>query len=406
MKKVILIVYSVILIAGLFIGCDTGAVSEVFNPNSFIVSFVSFETDGASTITSQTVLSGEKATEPTVPSKIGQDFDKWYSDAELTKKFNFNTPITENITLYAKWDFATYDIIYRNSDGLPFDGDFDKPYPTTHTYGSETNLVLPISPTNFNGWYLDKECTTSITNIDSTFDTSESYITLYAGVKDGCLAAGTLITMADGTKQKVETLKIGDMIRTVDHETGRVSSAPIYSFWAIEGCYGNFILNFEGGVSVSVVQEHCFFAQETNKYEIISYNNANEYIGYSFYSADNAKWLKLLSVEFREEPVTAYYVFTAKHYNHFAEGMLSLDTLDEKSFMYAFDFGENLKFDEVKKDADILQYGLMTIEEMPYVPQDYFDAFNMQYLKIAYGKGLANRQHVEELIHYYLSQAL
>ncbi len=333
-------------------------------------------------------------------------FDKWYSDAALTKEFNFNTAITENITLYAKWVPATYKIIYRCSDDTELRKEYTSDLPKTHTYGIETILVSPTDILEFDGWYLDKECKEKLlTSLDPNLYTFD--ITLYAaGVTNGCLAAGTLITMADGTKQKVETLKIGDMIRTVDHETGLVSSAPIDSFWAIEGCYGNFILNFEGGVSVSVVQEHCFFEKETNRYETITYNNANEYIGYSFYNADKAEWLKLLSVEFREEPVTAYYVFTAKHYNHLAEGMLSLDPLDDKSLTYVFEFGDNLKFDEAKKNADIQKYGLMTYEEMPYVPQDYFDAINMQYLKIAYGKGLADRQEIEELIHYYLSQDL
>ena len=64
---------------------------------------VSFNTNGGSTIESQSVKSGEKAKSPEPPEMEGYTFDGWYSDDALTEKFDFAEKITKNITLYAKW---------------------------------------------------------------------------------------------------------------------------------------------------------------------------------------------------------------------------------------------------------------------------------------------------------------
>ena len=65
---------------------------------------VKFNTNGGSTIADQDVVWNEKATRPeTDPTKSGMTFDGWYKDAELTQEYDFDTPVTENVTLYAKW---------------------------------------------------------------------------------------------------------------------------------------------------------------------------------------------------------------------------------------------------------------------------------------------------------------
>ena len=64
---------------------------------------VTFDSNGGSSVPRQTVKSGEQAIEPTQPQKTGYTFEGWYSNSQLTNRFNFTTPITSNITLYAKW---------------------------------------------------------------------------------------------------------------------------------------------------------------------------------------------------------------------------------------------------------------------------------------------------------------
>ena len=76
---------------------------------------VTFETNGGSSISSKTVIKGEKVEEPTDPTKSGVDFVGWYEDEEYTKKFDFSAPITSNITLYAKWS-PMVEYVYYDSD--------------------------------------------------------------------------------------------------------------------------------------------------------------------------------------------------------------------------------------------------------------------------------------------------
>ncbi|MBQ6780292.1 MAG: SUMF1/EgtB/PvdO family nonheme iron enzyme [Treponema sp.] len=67
---------------------------------------VTFETNGGSAVTKQVVASGEKASEPSAPAKTRATFGGWYTDSGLTGAFDFNTAITGNTTLYAKWTYS------------------------------------------------------------------------------------------------------------------------------------------------------------------------------------------------------------------------------------------------------------------------------------------------------------
>ena len=64
---------------------------------------VTFETNGGNTIANQTVNAGGTATRPPDPTRSGYTFAGWYSNSTLTTAYDFNTPVTANITLYAKW---------------------------------------------------------------------------------------------------------------------------------------------------------------------------------------------------------------------------------------------------------------------------------------------------------------
>ena len=70
---------------------------------------VSFDTDGGSTVETQTVVTGNKATKPTSnPIKKGYNFIGWYTDNTYTTEFDFeNAIITDNTTIYAKFEDAS-----------------------------------------------------------------------------------------------------------------------------------------------------------------------------------------------------------------------------------------------------------------------------------------------------------
>lgn len=68
---------------------------------------VKFETNGGNEIANQVVAKNENAETPLIPIKYGFAFENWYKDAALTVVYNFTTPITSDITLYAKWTQIT-----------------------------------------------------------------------------------------------------------------------------------------------------------------------------------------------------------------------------------------------------------------------------------------------------------
>ena len=77
----------------------------VINGNFTINKYtVTYNSNGGSTVDPQTVKYNDKAKEPTAPTKSGYTFAGWYTDNEkFTTKYDFATPVTADITLYAQW---------------------------------------------------------------------------------------------------------------------------------------------------------------------------------------------------------------------------------------------------------------------------------------------------------------
>ena len=62
---------------------------------------------GGANISSQTFVSGNKASEPTAPKENGWVFGGWYTEKGCKYRFSFDSAVTSDITLYAKWDRVT-----------------------------------------------------------------------------------------------------------------------------------------------------------------------------------------------------------------------------------------------------------------------------------------------------------
>ena len=75
----------------------------IFEKNLFIEYTVAFESNGGSKVEEQIIKENEKCIEPENPHKNGYIFAGWYTDSNLTSKFDFNKAILNDITLYAKW---------------------------------------------------------------------------------------------------------------------------------------------------------------------------------------------------------------------------------------------------------------------------------------------------------------
>jgi uncharacterized repeat protein (TIGR02543 family) len=71
-----------------------------WSTNSYTMTFTS---NGGSAVSPLTQPFGSNVSAPINPQRVGYSFDGWYSDSQLTLKYNFTTMPAQNITLYAKW---------------------------------------------------------------------------------------------------------------------------------------------------------------------------------------------------------------------------------------------------------------------------------------------------------------
>lgn len=78
-------------------------ISSVSGDSGTLSYTVRFETNGANTVKTQTVVKNGVVTEPDEPKKDGYIFDGWYLSNDFAQAYNFGEKVTKNITLYAKW---------------------------------------------------------------------------------------------------------------------------------------------------------------------------------------------------------------------------------------------------------------------------------------------------------------
>gem|GEM_PF-5654168 len=118
---------------------------------------VSFNTNGGSSIASQTVNAGEKVTKPADPTKANNKFAGWYCDSALTQPYDFSSQVLSSFTLYAKWtaESGTYTVTFNSNGGSAV---------PAQTVKAGEKAVKPANPTksgySFSGWYSDASLTT------------------------------------------------------------------------------------------------------------------------------------------------------------------------------------------------------------------------------------------------------
>ncbi len=113
---------------------------------------------------------GTQLTDADCPA-VSENFLGWYTDEEFVNIFNFSTPITKDMTLYARYSYAvTFD--YQ-------DGTYSKLYLASNLTG--VTVTEPVEPVRvgyeFGGWYKQSKC---IEEWDFENDTINNDITLYA----------------------------------------------------------------------------------------------------------------------------------------------------------------------------------------------------------------------------------
>ena len=108
---------------------------------------VTFNTSGGSSIKSFVIYEGEILSEPDKPIRAGHKFVKWQLN---NSDYDFNKPVTGNITLVAVWELENFKVTFDSNGGS---------FVQSRLVKNGDILAAPDDPVKdnctFDGWYLD-----------------------------------------------------------------------------------------------------------------------------------------------------------------------------------------------------------------------------------------------------------
>ena len=101
---------------------------------------VVFNSQGGSWVSTQYIENNSTATEPTAPTRKGYTFGGWFTVSDCTDgtAYDFSTPVTTGLTLYAKWTLTPFTITTPES----FEASVEGHAATTATMGQTVTLTL------------------------------------------------------------------------------------------------------------------------------------------------------------------------------------------------------------------------------------------------------------------------
>ena len=125
----------------------------------------------------QNVAKDAKVIKPEDPKADGFKFEGWFADKELKTAYKFETPVTQAITLYAKWKEETP---ATETFKVTFNVGEHGTAPAEQNVAKDAKVIKPEDPKadgfKFEGWFADKELKTAY-----KFETPVTQaITLYA----------------------------------------------------------------------------------------------------------------------------------------------------------------------------------------------------------------------------------
>ncbi len=278
---------------------------------------------------------------------------------------------------------------------------------TTATY-SASGWAKPgdtVSATNTHNGDGDQSFTLNGNTYTPGTETTVGTSTLAFESSSSCIAAGTLITLADGSVKPVEELTMDDVLLVYDHESGRFVEAGII-FIEDDGWMEYSIINlkFSNGTLTRLIYEHALFDMTLGRYVYITESNCTDFIGHEFAMADGDGFT---AVTLDEAYVTVEYtgcysLVTVYHLNYLIDGMLSIPGGIDGIFNM-FEYDSDLNYDAEQMKADIEKYGLYTYEDFAeYIPEEVYNMFQAQYFKIAVGKGHITFEQIIGYIEHYL----
>ena len=222
---------------------------------------VSFDTDGGSTIDSIVIKIGDTIKEPDIPTKDGYTFKGWYIKEE---EFAFSKPITEEITLKAKWEENKEEketpSTNTNSHNSPNKNSTNNNTPATNKINLNNNISVTeyhISSGTINCFYY-----MFVTNLQEVFPTAE-----ISKINNNPSEVDFWHTKQDRQSYEVSTEEINEYLAS---GALKINTSAENNFKNILNKYKNG--NYKGIANVSYTESNHRF---TFTYDYISFNGLN-----------------------------------------------------------------------------------------------------------------------------------
>lgn len=247
------------------------------------------------------------------------------------------------------------------------------------------------------------------TNMDENVPTSKSGSYSYTA----CVLCYVLVLMADGSHKEAGLIRTGDMVMSFNHETGTIEPNVVIGNDDISKpaqVYDVVHLEFSDGKSTDFIDEHGYFDVTLNKYVYLHIDDAKEYIGHEFVSANGnlgINTVKLVSVSVIKTFTKLCSPATANSLNIIADSMLSIAG-GLTGLFNIFDYDpKTLAFDKEKMQADIRKYGLLTYKDFErFFPEEIYDLLPCKYLGVSIGKGLISWDVFEGYVNKWKDQLM
>ena len=127
---------------------------------------LSFESNGGTAVDSMIIEDGKSANELPVPEKKHYNFVGWYTDTTYSTQITSTTPITSDMILYARWNYANFPIVYKMNGRCEFDsGRIDYATGDCKKYYNQTYLDTGVKLYDEENYLNDYEISFDITNI-------------------------------------------------------------------------------------------------------------------------------------------------------------------------------------------------------------------------------------------------
>jgi hypothetical protein len=220
-------------------------------------------------------------------------------------------------------------------------------------------------------------------------------VTITASSKDpSCVTPDTLVTLADGTQVRIDSLSGTEELLVWNFYTGEYTTAPASILMNHGYDYVNILtLYFKDGTVINTINGHGFFDTEANKFVIIRESNVDEFIGRSFVKQNENGYstTELIGYSVSYKYTEVWSVLTAVHYNCVLEGLWTVteaEVPNSADYLMPFDITEDMKYDDASMKEDIEKYGLYTYEDFEaYCSYEIFEALKLENFKVSVAKG-------------------